>query len=108
MIIIKTRRVSRAKILEQYPDAAIIDVTSKAKDEFIHLSPFFPHQGIPVPFSPDWEASCVEAVWQGLKVFEKEDIDTSLFLNTSMKGLKRTSNKRNNYSVELLWGIERA
>jgi hypothetical protein len=32
----------------------------------------------------------VEAIWQGLKVFEGSDVDVSLFQNDTMKGLKRT------------------
>ncbi len=28
--------------IEKYPDAMIIDVTSKAEDEFVKLSPFYP------------------------------------------------------------------
>lgn len=68
----------------------LIDVTSKATDEWVKLSPFYPHGGIPVPFSDGLTASCVEAIWQGLKVFEHFDVDTSLFYNTTMQGLKRT------------------
>jgi len=37
-----------------------------------------------------YTATCVEAVWQGLKVFEGSDVDTKLFQNDTMKGLKRT------------------
>ena len=69
------------------------DVTSKAKDGLVKLSPFYPHYGIPVPFSPGYTATCVEAVWQGLKVFEGCDVDTSLFSNDTMRGLKRTVRK---------------
>ena len=54
------------------------------------MSPFYPHHDIPVPFSEGYTASCVEAIWQGLKVFEKCGIDVSLFSNDTMKGLKRT------------------
>lgn len=59
----------------------------------MRLSPFYPHGGIPVPFSPGYTATCVEAIWQGLKVFEHQDIDTSLFRNDTMRGLKRTVRK---------------
>ena len=52
---------------EKYPDAMIIDVTSKAQDEFV--------------------------IWQGLKVFEDNDIDTSLFSKRDMKNMKRTKRK---------------
>ena len=93
MIIVESRRKKRESILKVYPDALLIDATSKATDEWVKLSPFYPHGGIPVPFSEDYKASCVEAIWQGLKVFELYDVDTSLFLNTTMKGLKRTVRK---------------
>ena len=97
-------RKEPACIEELYPDAVIIDVTSKSTDEFIRLSPFYPHGGIPVPFSPKWEASCVEAVWQGLKVFEKAGVDTALFRNRTMKNLKRNSNKQNKDKYGALLG----
>ena len=70
MIIIESKRKKRENILKKYPDAIIADVTSHAEDDLIKLSPFYPHGGIPVPFSEGVTATCVEAVWQGLKVFE--------------------------------------
>lgn len=80
MIIIESKRKKRENILKKYPNAIICDITSQATDGLVKLSPFFPHGGIPVPFSPDYTATCVEAVWQGLKVFENEDVDKSMFL----------------------------
>ena len=90
MIIIESKRKKPTTILRQYPNAVLADVTSGAKDDLVKLSPFYPHGGIPVPFSEGYTATCVEAIWQGLKVFEAADVDTSLFLNDTMKGLKRT------------------
>ena len=90
MIIIESKRKKAATILKRYPDAILADVTSGAKDGLVKLSPFYPHGGIPVPFSEGYTATCVEAVWQGLKVFEGSDVDISLFQNDTMKGLKRT------------------
>lgn len=90
MIKIESKRKKPATILKQYPDAILADVTSWAKDGLRKLSPFYPHGGIPVPFSEGYTATCVEAIWQGLKVFEGCDVDTSLFQNDTMKGLKRT------------------
>ena len=78
---------------EKYPDAMIIDVTSKAQDEFVKFSPFYPIGGIPVPFTEDLVALSVEGIWQGLKVFEDNDIDTSLFSKRDMKNMKRTKRK---------------
>ena len=71
----------------------IYDVTSHATDDLIKLSPFYPHRGIPVPFSEGWTATCVEAVWQGLKVFATADVDTEMFKNDTMKNIKRTVRK---------------
>lgn len=93
MIIIESHRKKIENLQKQYPGAIIADVTSQAKDGLVKLSPFFPHGGIPVPFSDGITASCVESIWQGLKVFENSDIDTSLFTNTTMAGLKRTARK---------------
>ena len=90
MIIIESKRKKAATILKRYPDAILADVTSGAKDGLVKLSPFYPHGGIPVPFSEGYTATCVEAIWQGLKVFEGCDVDVSLFQNDTMKGLKRT------------------
>lgn len=93
MIIIESKRKKPATILKKYPDAILADVTSSAKDGLVKLSPFYPHGGIPVPFSEGYTATCVEAIWQGLKVFESCDVDTTLFSNDTMKGLKRTVRK---------------
>lgn len=90
MIAIESKRRKRENILKQYPGAIIADVTSQATDGLIKLSPFYPHGGIPVPFSEGYTATCVEAIWQGLKVFESADVDVSLFGNDTMKNLKRT------------------
>lgn len=93
MITIESIRKKSENILKKYPGAIIADVTSQAKDGLVRLSPFYPHGGIPVPFSEGYTAACVEGIWQGLKVFENEGIDISMFLNDTMKGIKRTVRK---------------
>lgn len=93
MIIIESKRKKIENILTKYPDAVVADVTSQAKDGLVRLSPFYPHGDIPVPFSEGYTAACVEGVWQGLKVFEDEDIDISMFSNNTMKNIKRTVRK---------------
>lgn len=93
MIIIESKRKKAETILKKYPNAILADVTSKAAGALVKLSPFYPHYGIPVPFSPGYTATCVEAVWQGLKVFEHQGIDVSLFQNDTMRNLKRTVRK---------------
>lgn len=93
MIIIESKRKKIENILKKYPDAVVADVTSQAKDGLVRLSPFYPHGDIPVPFSEGYTAACVEGVWQGLKVFEDEDVDISMFSNDTMKNIKRTVRK---------------
>lgn len=90
MIIVESKRKKPATILKKYPNAILADVTSGAKDGLIKLSPFYPHGGIPVPFSEGYTATCVEAIWQGLKVFESCDVDVQMFQNDTMKNIKRT------------------
>lgn len=93
MIVIDSKRKKIENILKKYPNAIIADVTSKAKDGLVKLSPFYPHGGIPIPFSDGMTATCVEAVWQGLKVFEGADVDVDMFKNDTMKNVKRTVRK---------------
>ena len=93
MIKIVSKRSKQENILKKYPNAIIADVTSQAKDGLVKLSPFYPHGGIPVPFSDGMTATCVEAVWQGLKVFEGADVDVEMFKNDTMKNIKRTVRK---------------
>ena len=92
-VVNKKRKIERIK--DAFPNAFIFDVTSSSPDdEGRLLSPFYPHRGIPIPGdSHGMTATCVEAIWQGLKVFEGEDIDVSLFQNDSMKNIKRTVRK---------------
>lgn len=90
MIVIESKRRKRENILKKYSDAVIADVTSQATDGLVRLSPFYPHGGIPVPFSEGYTAMCVEAIWQGLKVFETADVDVNMFANDTMKNIKRT------------------
>lgn len=93
MIVIESKRKNIENILKKYPNAIIADVTSQAKDGLVKLSPFYPHGGIPIPFSDGMTATCVEAVWQGLKVFEGADVDVEMFKNDTMKNVKRTVRK---------------
>ena len=93
MITIASKRNKIENLLKKYPNAIIADVTSKATDGLVRLSPFYPHGGIPVPFSEGYTAACVEGVWQGLKVFDGEDIDITMFRNDTMKDIKRTVRK---------------
>ena len=93
MIIIESKKKKLETLKDEYPDAMIIDVTSHAVDEFVKFSPFYPNSGIPVPFTDGLVAVSVEGIWQGLKVFEDADVDTTFFSKRDMKNLKRTVRK---------------
>ncbi|MCD8237523.1 MAG: hypothetical protein LUD00_12990 [Prevotellaceae bacterium] len=110
MIIIESKRKKPENIRKLYPDAIIADVTSQAADGLVKLSPFYPHGGIPVPFTTGMTATCVEAIWQGLKVFESCDVDVEMLKNDTMKNIKRTvrrfgkplGHRKGVYGTELL------
>jgi hypothetical protein len=114
MIIVESKRKKPETILKKYPGAILADVTSGAKDGLKKLSPFYPHYDIPVPFTEGMTAACVEAIWQGLKVFEGADVDVQMFQNDTMKNIKRTvrrfgkplGHRRGVYGTELLGYIE--
>lgn len=95
MIYIENKRRKIERIQAQHPNADILDVTSASPTRYAQmLSPFYPHGGIPIPLeSNGLTATCVEAIWQGLKVFENEDVNFKTFSNDTMKGLKRTVRK---------------
>lgn len=90
MLIIESKKKKIEKINEDYPSAYILDVTSKSDDKWVQLSPFYPHGGIPVPFSSGWFAESVEGIWQGLKVFEKHGTDVRVMREMSMTHIKRS------------------
>jgi hypothetical protein len=92
-IFICHKRKSVQAIEKEYPNSVIIDVTSKATNEYVKFSPFFPHGKIPIPFSDNQYSESVEGIWQGLKVFENYGIDELKFFIRDMKNLKRTTRK---------------
>ena len=89
MIYVENKKRKLENIQKEYPDADILDLTSKSAYAQ-KLSPFYPHMNIPVPYSEGVYATCVEAIWQGLKVFENEDVDVRLFSNDTMRNIKRS------------------
>ena len=95
MIGVANKKRKIEKIMEENPGAYILDVTSSSEQyEGKILSPFYPHYRIPIPGdSKTVTAACVEAIWQGLKVFENEGIDLAMFRNDTMKNIKRTVRK---------------
>jgi hypothetical protein len=93
MIFIENKKKKEKTLLAKYPNAKIVDVTSKATTSLVKLSPFYPHGDIPIPFSYGKTAKSVEGIWQALKVFESADIDQKMFFNDTMKDIKRTVRK---------------
>ena len=93
MIYIENKKKQEKTLLAKYPNAKIVDVTSKATTGLVKLSPFYPHGDIPIPFSENRKAKSVEGIWQALKVFESADIDEAMFSNDTMKDIKRTVKK---------------
>jgi hypothetical protein len=91
--MVKSRRTSFDSLHKTNSDAVILDVTSGGLEPWNRLSPFYPHGGIPVPFSPGHFSMTVEGIWQGLKVFESMDVDSSKLSITNMKGIKRSVRK---------------
>lgn len=89
MIYIHNVKKSRARLRKEYGNSVVINVSSKAELPYLKLSPFYPHGNIPVPFSEGLHSESVEGIWQGLKVFNESDIDTTKFATRTMSGIKR-------------------
>ena len=93
-ITVESRRKKLASVEKLWPGATIIDVTSKGVEPWVRFSPFYPHGGVPIPNTAAETARSVEGLWQGLKVFEKEDIDPRKWAVTEMAGIKRGGKSR--------------
>lgn len=115
MIYVVNKKRKIENVQEDYPNAAILDITSTSNMRYAQiLSPFYPHMNIPIPFTEGLTATCVEAVWQGLKVFDSADVDFATFRNDTMHDLKRTVRKyglpkghrKGAYGTELLGYFE--
>ena len=87
-VLVASRRRTRLGL--DFPDALILDVTSRGAEPWVRLSPFYPHGEIPVPGHPDRTSQSVEGIWQALKVFATEPEDFTKLDVTTMKGIKRT------------------
>lgn len=109
MIYVVNKKRKEENILRDYPGAIILDITSKSSYAQ-KLGPFYPHGNIPIPFSNGATAMSVEGIWQGLKVFEHEDVCMDSFTNDTMRNLKRTvrrlgypkGHRKGIYGTELL------
>src|SRR5437763_97057 len=93
-VVVESRRKKLATIERRWPGALLLDVTSRGPEPWVKFSPFYPHGGIPIPHSPGVFAQSVEGLWQGLKVFEREDIDPARWEVTNLRGIKRSARGR--------------
>lgn len=95
-IFIESYTVPFKELREKYNNIPIINATYAGQDpSFVFLSPMYPHGDIPVPFTnPQLTAASVEAIWQGLKVFEYEgaQLDEVSLNKYGCKNIKRRSN----------------
>ena len=67
MPFVVARRTGVRDALKKYPDADVIDLTSKGDLPWRKFSPFYPHGDIPIPLLPGATAWSVEDIWQALK-----------------------------------------
>ncbi len=91
---IDSRRKKPWTVVKLWPGALLVDVTSKGSEPWVRFSPFFPHGGIPIPNTPNQTSASVEGLWQGLKVFEKEDTAPAKWSITTMRNIKRSGKSR--------------
>ncbi|MGK0289307.1 MAG: hypothetical protein ACI86H_000743 [bacterium] len=59
-ILVKNKSMMKESLKKKFPDAVVIDVTSKATDDWLYFSPFYPIGNIPVPFSPNTFAQSIK------------------------------------------------
>jgi hypothetical protein len=93
VIVSKRQKKAQGQLVAQ--GYTLVDVTSNSESPtFQKFSPFYPHGGIPVPGQHGKTSESVEGVWQGLKVFENQGVDTKKFAVNSMKNLKRVKTEK--------------
>lgn len=92
-IFIANRNRSEKSLREEFGDIPVFDVTFAGRDPiFSTLSPMYPHGDLIVPFSRRELTACsLEAVWQGLKVFEREGAAFWWFKKSGDSGIKRVA-----------------
>lgn len=92
-IFIANRKRQTEGLIKEFGDIPIFDVTYAGGDPiFSTLSPMYPHGDLPVPYTNrKLKANCLEAIWQGLKVFEHEGarLDHEFLNKFGAKGIKR-------------------
>ncbi len=76
-----------------YSNARVYDVTCDDYNYTSRLNPLYPHGDIPVPYENGMTAMSLEAIWQGLKVFENEDVNPYIFNKHKKDEIIRTADK---------------
>ncbi|MDI1463022.1 hypothetical protein QEZ54_18765 [Catellatospora sp. KI3] len=112
---VASARLGAATLARRFPGATVVDVTSRGEQPWVRLSPFYPHGGIPVPFTPGVTSMSTEGVWQALKVLDHADVDPAKLSVAAMRGIKRAphrggtvrGHRRGLHGTELL-GYEQA
>jgi hypothetical protein len=89
-----TRGAWERELLARHGHVVSLDLTSRGVEPWVRFSPFFPHGGIPVPYSPGESSQTVEGIWQALKVFEHEGVDRAKLAITTMRRIRRSAGKR--------------
>ena len=92
-LLVRSRRTNVERLRGQAGEPVVLDVTSRGPEPWVRFSPFYPHGGIPIPFSPGRTGVSVEGIWQGLKVFEHADVDPEKFGIDTMRGIKRSARR---------------
>ena len=96
-IFIANRKRQAKSLHEEFGAVPIFDVTFAGQDPlFSTLSPMYPHGDLPVPFTTQLTANSLEAIWQGLKVFEHEGarLDPVFLSKSGCKNIKRPATKQ--------------
>lgn len=97
-IFIANRRRQPKSLQEEFGDIPVFDVTFAGGDPLLStLSPMYPHGDLPVPYSErTLTANSLEAIWQGLKVFEHEGarLDAAALSKSGDKNIKRPSTEK--------------
>lgn len=92
MIVVELCNKKKEDLQVEYTNAIFCNVTIKAKGYFSRLSSFALYGDIPIPYTNGLQtATCVEAVWHGLKCFENEGADYSTFKSILLKDIIRST-----------------
>jgi uncharacterized protein DUF6939 len=88
--IVTMKRRAQKSVEAAYPDALVVDVTSRADEPWVYPSPFFPHGAIPVPVSRG--VATLRSKAHGKRTIVR-DVDAAKLAVTTMTGLKRTARR---------------